>query len=119
MLNAIDKKVLSFGLWFGDTIVKALEEAIPSFRDKDENLLGLKDYYLERFNLSKKEQLKRTMKFGVRVYFSLVFWIFFGYTIWGFIFSGFNMDVLWGFLVFSAILLFFCVMVAFWVSYRD
>ncbi len=119
MLNAIDKKFLSIGFWFGDTIVKALEEAIPSFRDKDENLVGLKDYYLEKFNLSRKEQLKRMIKFATRAYFSIVFWIFFTTVLLGFLFSGFNMSWLWGFLVFSAILLVCFVVAAFRVSYAD
>ncbi|USN45935.1 MAG: hypothetical protein H6502_02265 [Candidatus Woesearchaeota archaeon] len=62
------------GLWFGKLVVKILEYIIPPFRDKEENLIGFQNYYLNKFNLSNKERLKRAVKELVKIVFGITFW---------------------------------------------
>lgn len=81
---------LKCGLFFGKFVVRILEWMFPSFRDKDENLNGFKNGYLEKFNLSNKERFKREFKAGLIIIITMLFWAYM-ITLIANIFSVFNL----------------------------
>ena len=72
LLNTIFIKI---GLWFGNLVVHWLEKIIPSLKDKEQNLYGFTGY-LEKFNLTNKENFKRSFKAGIVGSVSLAFWLY-------------------------------------------
>jgi|GEM_PF-2957277 len=116
MLGDFDKFFLKIGFWFGNLIVNFLETIFPNLKDKDENLHGIKDYYLQGLNISNKERFKRNLKLATRIYFSILFWVFFTYALFGLIFSSFNFGLLVAFGIFSFILFGLILIAAFKIS---
>ncbi|MBW3022761.1 hypothetical protein KY308_01510 [Candidatus Woesearchaeota archaeon] len=80
-IGLADRWYLKLGLLFGNLVVYILEKIIPSFRNKEQNLHGIKDTHLKRFNLSNKENFKRNTKLSIRIYFSLIFWVYLGFAL--------------------------------------
>tara|TARA_Y100000031_G_C8234105_1_gene392368 strand:+ start:193 stop:627 length:435 start_codon:yes stop_codon:yes gene_type:complete len=112
----VDRWLARVGLWFGNLMVEVLERLFPRLKDKEEDLSGLKDHYLQEFNLSNRERFKHALKMGLRIWFSLAFW-FYGIILIGFLW---NRDVavfMTLFYVMSGIL-FLLAVGLFIVSYR-
>ena len=77
-MKLLDTIFIKFGLWFGNLFVRLLEKVIPSLRDKKQNLYGFTGY-LEKFNLTNKENFKRYFKAGIAVSVSFAFWVYLYY----------------------------------------
>ncbi len=116
------KYFLKFGLWFGVLVVRFIEKIIPSFRNKKENLYGIKDPYLEEFNLSNRERFKRNIKRAIIIDFGIVFWVYFAVLI-NYLFKIFNfkaqLTLLISLGVFFIMLFIIFAFTAYKISYKE
>ena len=76
MIGLLDTVFIKIGMWSGNLVVRFLEKIIPSLKDKKQNLHGFTGY-LEKFNLTNKENFKRYFKTGISVSVSFAFWAYF------------------------------------------
>ena len=113
---------LKFGMWFGGLVVRLIEKIFPGFRDKEENLYGIKDPYLEKFNLSNRERFKRNIKLAITIDFGIVFWVYF-LILLNYLFKIFNFEaqrtLLISLSVFFIMLFVIFAFVAYKVSYKE
>lgn len=81
-MSIINREIfLRIGLFFGNLIIYILEKAFPSFKNKNQNLHGFKNYYLTKYNLTNKENFKRNFKLGIVISTSIIFWVYFTFLL--------------------------------------
>jgi len=68
--------VLKAGFWAGNATVKLLERVFPALRDNPQNLYGINNPYLDKFNLTNKENFKRSMKGMLAGSIGILFWLY-------------------------------------------
>ena len=78
MIGLLDTVFIKIGMWSGNLVVRFLEKIIPSLKDKKQNLHGFTGY-LEKFNLTNKENFKRYFKTGIALSVSFAFWVYLYY----------------------------------------
>jgi len=76
MINSVNDLFLRIGFFFGGWILKILERLFPRFRDNNQDLYGFTDYYLVKYNLTNRENLKRNFKIGIIFSTSFAFWTY-------------------------------------------